>query len=125
MRFPYLLLTIVACFIGPWRAHADEGLAKPLKSDSVRVAGIVLKWLRTDKAANFRRAEPMIHQAAAAGAQIVCTTECFLDGYAIADKSIPLQTYRELGESIPGGKYFRRLSKLADELNIHLIAGML
>jgi N-acyl-D-aspartate/D-glutamate deacylase len=67
----------------------------------------------------------MIRQAAAAGAQIVCTTECFLDGYAIADKSIPLETYRGLGEPIPGGKYFRRLSKLADELNIHLIAGML
>ena len=67
----------------------------------------------------------MIREAAAAGARIVCTTECFLDGYAIADKSIPLDTYRALGEPIPEGVYFRRLAALAKELNIHLLAGML
>src|SRR5262252_1387293 len=89
------------------------------------VAGIVLKWARGDKEANYRRAEQMIRQAAAGGAKIVCTTECFLDGYAIADKSIPLDVYRALGEPIPTGPYFKRLAKLADELNIHLIAGLL
>jgi predicted amidohydrolase len=91
----------------------------------VRVAGIVLKWIRGDKEANFRRAAPMIREAAAGGARIVVTTECFLDGYAIADKSIPLETYRALGEPIPDGEYFRRLAALADELNIHLVAGMM
>jgi predicted amidohydrolase len=108
-------------------AHAAEA---PAPADgnyrqTVRVAGIVLKWIRTDKEANYRRAEPMIREAAAGGAKIVCTTECFLDGYAIADKSIPLNVYRALGEPIPGGQYFARLSKLADELDIQLIAGML
>jgi predicted amidohydrolase len=92
---------------------------------AVRVAGIVLKWIRGDKQANFRRAEPMIREAAAAGAQIVITTECFLDGYAIADKSIPFDEYRALGEPIPAGNYYQRLSKLADSLDIHLVAGML
>lgn len=92
---------------------------------SVRIAGIVLKWIRADKEANFRRAEPMIRQAAAGGAQIVCTTECFLDGYAIADKSIPLDVYRSLGEAIPEGTYFKRLAALARELKVVLVAGML
>ena len=91
----------------------------------MRVAGIVLKWLRGDKNANYRRAEPLIRRAAAEGARIICTTECFLDGYAIADKSIPLEVYRALGEPIPGGQYFTRLSALAKELNVLLIAGML
>lgn len=91
----------------------------------VRVAGIVLKWVRGDKEANYRRAEPLVREAAAKGAQIVCTTECFLDGYAIADKSIPLEEYRRLGEPIPGGSYYRRLAALAGELQIHLLAGML
>jgi predicted amidohydrolase len=90
----------------------------------VRIAGIVLKWIRADREVNYRRVEPKIREAAAGGAKIVCTTECFLDGYAIADKSIPLATYRALGEKIPGGAYFERLSRLADELDIHLIAGM-
>ncbi len=92
---------------------------------TVRVAGIVLKWVRGDKEANVRRAEPLIRAAANGGAQIVCTTECFLDGYAIADKSIPLETYRGLGEPIPAGPYVQRLARLADELDIHLVAGML
>jgi N-carbamoylputrescine amidase len=89
------------------------------------VAGIVLKWIRTDKAANYRRIEPLIREAAGGGAKIVCTTECFLDGYAIADKSIPLDVYRGLGEHIPDGPYFRRLAELAKELDVCLIAGML
>ena len=91
---------------------------------TVRVAGIVLKWIRADKEANYRRAEPMIREAVANGAKIVCTTECFLDGYAIKDKSIPLEEYRALGEPIPSGKYFQKLASLAKGLKIHLIAGM-
>lgn len=94
------------------------------KAPTVRVAGLVLKWIRADKEANYQRVEPMIREATAHGAKIVCTTECFLDGYAIADKSIPLEQYRALGEPIPSGKYFQRLAALAKELKIHLIAGM-
>jgi len=97
----------------------------PAKPRTVRVAGIVLKWLRGDKETNYTRIEPLIREAAAHGARIVCTTECFLDGYAIADKAIPLEEYRALGEPIPDGKYFRRLSLLAKELKIILVAGML
>ena len=106
-------------------ASAGEAQSVNANPQSVRVAGIVLKWLRGDKEANYRRAEPLIREAAAHGAQIVCTTECFLDGYAIADKSIPLDQYRALGEPIPNGEYFRKLSALARELKVMLIAGML
>jgi predicted amidohydrolase len=92
---------------------------------TVRAAGIVLKWVRGDKEANYRRAEPLIREAARGGARVIVTTECFLDGYAIADKSIPLAEYRALGEPIPSGKYYRRLAALAGELKVHLVAGML
>ena len=108
----------------PIPSSASTAPDKPPAAGTVRVAGIVLKWLRTQKQRNYERLEPMVRQAAEGGAQIVCTTECFLDGYAIADKSIPLETYRALGETIPGGEYFKKLTALADELNIHLVAGM-
>ncbi len=101
-------------------AHASDSA-----DATVKVAGIVVKWIRGDKEANIRRVEPLIREAAAHGARIVCTTECFLDGYAIADKSIPLEDYRALGEPIPTGQYFQRLAALAAELKIHLIAGMM
>jgi len=122
-----LLAVVVASFATSFATAADSELteSKPQASSTVRVAGIVLKWVRGDKAANFRRAEPMIREAAAQSAKIVCTTECFLDGYSIADKSIPLDDFRALGEPIPSGEYFVRLSKLAKELKIHLVAGML
>lgn len=111
---------------------ADESAGKAATKGSaagqenrVRVAGVVLKWLRTDKEANYARAEKLITAAARGGARLVCTTECFLDGYAIKDKTIPLEQYRALGEPIPTGKYYQRLAELADRLDIYLIAGML
>lgn len=91
---------------------------------TVRIAGVVLKWIRGDKEANLRRVEPMIREAAAHQAQIVVTTECFLDGYAIADKQIPLEAYRALGEPVPQGKYFRQIAALAAELKIQLVVGL-
>ncbi len=118
----YLLaVSLLIGALAPLRADERSDAAPP----TVRVAGIVLKWLRTDKDANFSRAEKLIREAAAGGARIVCTTECFLDGYAIKDKSIPLDDYRALGEAIPGGSFYERLARLADELDIHLVAGML
>ena len=93
--------------------------------NQLRVAGIVLKWIRGDREANYARLEPLVRTAAAGGADLVCTTECFLDGYSIEDKSIPLEEFRSFGEPIPGGKYYEKLRKLADELDIHLVAGIL
>jgi predicted amidohydrolase len=103
-------------------AHGAQRPAAP--DPTVRIAGIVLKWVRADREANYRRIEPMIREAAAKGAQIVCTTECFLDGYAIADHNLPLADYLALGEEIPSGTYYKRLAALAGELKIHLVAGM-
>ncbi len=128
MRF-VSISTLVLLAAGFARVNAedsvDPSVGQSEQPSTVRVAGIVLKWIRTDKEANFRRAEPRIREAAAGGAQIVVTTECFLDGYAIADKSLPLESYRALGERIPDGPYVKRLASLADELDVHLIAGML
>jgi len=129
--FLLLLLVALASFVAPTGAVADDAAEKPSAKSpaenraTVRIAGIVVKWVRGDKEANYRRVAPMIRQAAKNGAKVVCTTECFLDGYAIADKSIPLDEYRALGERIPEGKYVRKLQALAKELRIQLIAGML
>src|SRR5262245_49904893 len=114
------LALLIALVASPPISSADD----PAPS-TIRVAGIVLKWLRTEKEANYARAEKLIEAAAAGGAKLVCTTECFLDGYAIKDKTIPLDEYRALGEPIPDGQYYKRLANLADRLDIHLFAGML
>lgn len=122
MRILFTAIAILSVSLLPAVAAqaTDEGTAPTL-----RVAGIVLKWLRAEKEANFARAEKLIEAAAQGGAKLVCTTECFLDGYAIKDKTIPLDEYRGLGEPIPSGSFYKRLAALADRLNIYLIAGML
>jgi predicted amidohydrolase len=119
-----LIATVAQAAVKTTKGARSESLSEH-QEKRVRVAGIVLKWLRTDKEANYRRAEKLITEAARGGAQLVCTTECFLDGYAIDDKTIPLEQYRALGEPIPSGQYFQRLAKLADQLNLYLVAGML
>ena len=93
-------------------------------SSTVRVAGIVLKWIRGDKQQNYDRFEAMARQAAAEGADLICSTECFLDGYAITDKSIPADRYYAMGEKIPGGEYYNKLANLAKELGVFLAAGI-
>jgi predicted amidohydrolase len=115
------VLGILAC--GPAQA-AEPGSARP----HVRIAGIVLRWIRADKELNWRRVEPLIREAARHGAQLVCTTECFLDGYAILaleENTLSADTYRKLAEPIPSGSYFQLLAALARELKIHLVAGMI
>jgi predicted amidohydrolase len=97
----------------------------PPDARTVRVAGIVLKWTPKDRETSFRRVEGLIREAVAGGAKIVCTTESFLDGYSIRDKKMPLADYRALAEPIPGGAYLKRLRALAEELKIHLVAGLL
>jgi predicted amidohydrolase len=103
---------------------SDSG-AEVSKPQTVRVGGIILKWVRAEKQANYDRAEGLIRQAAKQGAELIITTECYLDGYAIRDKNIPINEWLELGEQIPGGAYLGRLQGLANELDIFLVAGML
>ena len=116
---------MVARAAGETDGNAAADRIPPRQVKHVRVAGVVLKWLRTEKEANYERAAKLITAAARGGAQLVCTTECFLDGYAIEDKTIPIDQYRQLGEPIPTGPYYRRLAELADRLDIYLVAGML
>jgi predicted amidohydrolase len=91
----------------------------------VRIAGIVLKWVRADREVNFRRLERHVLEAAATGAKIVCTADCFLDGYAAASPGISRADYRALAEAIPTGAYCRRLAVLAAKAKVYLVAGMI
>lgn len=106
---------------------ADESGVPPLSAtpaDHVRVAGVVLKWVPGDREANFRRFEKLMREAAAGGAKIVGTTECFLDGYAIGHITDFPKDYPRLAEPIPEGTYYRKLEELCKELQVYLVAGI-
>lgn len=113
------LLVALALAANP-RANAQPRPA----SRTVRVAGVALRWVRGDRELNFRRLERLVLEAAATGAKIVCTTECFLDGNAAESSDNSAADCRKLAEEIPNGAYFRRLASLAAKAKVYLVAGL-
>ena len=98
----------------PCSATPVETRASTPREATVRVAGLILKWLRGDKEANYRRAERLIRQAAAGGARIVCTTECFLDGYAIKDGLASVPDAPGFGLKLDESKFARSIKPKFD-----------
>jgi len=94
------------------------------KPQKVKIAGIVQKWYQKDKRANFENTENLIIEAASNGAEIICTPECFLDGYAIRDKKMSSNEFKDLAESVNDGIYMNKLKSLAKKLKIYIIAGI-
>ncbi len=118
----YIIGLLILAAVYPRNLSAELPDEKS-KNESVRIAGIVLKWLRMDKERNYQRGAKLIREAAKGGAKIVFTTEGFLDGFMNGDRTIPLSLYRSLAEPIPDGKYYRRFSDLARELKIYIAVG--
>ena len=54
---PWLATILFACLL------FSQAQAESQTNATVRVAGLVLKWIRADKEANLRRVEPMIREA--------------------------------------------------------------
>lgn len=97
---------------------------KSKMTTSVRIAGIILKWVPKNREKNYNRAEKLIRQASAKGAKIVFTPESFLDGYSIRDRDMSFDEFCSFAEPVPGGKYIKKLQQLAAELRIYLAAGL-
>jgi predicted amidohydrolase len=116
---------IIILTIGTFRFQSQASNPSSFNdTEHVRIAGIILKWIPKEPGKNFERADNLIREASSKGAEIVCTTECFLDGYSIRDTDLTIEQFRSLAEPIPGGKYITKLQQLAAELDIHLIAGL-
>lgn len=115
-------------------AAADSDAAETLEEPengatrTIKVAGILFEPVRRGnyKAENLRQAEELIREAAATGAELVCTYEQFLDGYGRDANKMqgardPQATRCEvIGESV----YVQRLGDLAEELHIAIVAGV-
>lgn len=90
----------------------------------VHIGALSIRRIKENKKKAYVNAEDMIRRAAHKGAQIVCTTESFLNGYVAEDKGLTFDQYLTMGERIPEGKYIAKLCGLARELQIYLIAGV-
>jgi predicted amidohydrolase len=108
-------------------AHSAE-TTRTLRVGSI--AFIPVKW---DKAANARTIERMVREAAGRGARLVVAPEGALEGYLINEvnrekdasrKAELARRFREIAEPMDG-PYMTRFRRLADELDIHLVVGLL
>ncbi|HEX5154338.1 MAG TPA: carbon-nitrogen hydrolase [Parafilimonas sp.] len=85
----------------------------------VKVAGIQMSC-SSDKETNLNKAIESIKQAAAKGAQIICTQELFTSLYFCDEENYD---NFKLAEAIPAATT-ERLSSLAEELNVVIIASL-
>jgi predicted amidohydrolase len=106
------------------RVPSAETAATPPASP-VKIA--ILKLIPTPhaKAENFAKLERHAREAAAAGAKILVSSECYLDGYLghrAMNKDITPEKLLAAAETIDGS-YVRRAGTLARELNVTLVFG--
>lgn len=121
-RMPAVLLAAALVFV------AASTLAPPVSANegkSFLAASLKIIPVPGDKTANFAKLETHARRAAAGGARLIVTSECYLDGYLGHTKMHPgmtLEKLREFAEPVDG-PYVRKAAALARELSVHLVFG--
>ncbi|MBL9205118.1 MAG: carbon-nitrogen hydrolase family protein [Opitutaceae bacterium] len=90
------------------------------------VAALKVMPAAGDAAANYARFETYARQAAASGAHLIVTPECYLDGYMGSTKFRPgmnRETMLESHTETMDGPTLRKVAALARELKVHLLFG--
>ena len=82
---------------------------------------VPVKWkLKT----NWETFEKLVIHAKNHGIQILCTPECFLDGYVVSDKKgWSKKRFLSISQSLNGDNYLRKAMNLASELQVFIIFG--
>ena len=94
------------------------------KEDHIRIAMIKAYPKYWDVEHNWQLFEKLTKAAAGRGAHIICTPECFLDGYAVCDKeNFTDAKFKQISQPLHGPGYVRKASALAKELKIHIVFG--
>src|ERR1700722_5989091 len=123
-RRQFIQISFPLGLVLPTYAFGDR---EPIRGErSVAVAGIVTRWIRDGdyRAANYERVSRLIRKAADQGARIVCTTECFLDGYHMEVSDQKYEDVRTYLENAQTGEYVRRLKALAKTTGLYIAAGI-
>jgi predicted amidohydrolase len=105
----------------------------PDQSNTLRVASVSFVPTKWDKDANVEQIEKLMHDAARQGARLVVTPEGALDGYVVNEvihakspqsKAELTLRFQQLAEPVEG-PYIQRIAKLANELDLFVILGVL
>ncbi len=89
----------------------------------IRIAAAQFEARDADKDYNFSRIEALARQAVEQGAEIVSFHECCIPGYTFL-QTLSCEELQGLAEPVPDGESTRRLERLARELGVALLAGL-
>ncbi|MBN1291320.1 MAG: carbon-nitrogen hydrolase family protein [Candidatus Latescibacteria bacterium] len=85
------------------------------------IKAIPHKW---NLEANWRIFETFAQKAVQNGCQLICTPECFLDGYVAPEmKSFSKDSLYEISQSLDDGFYIKKALSFANEHKVYLVFG--
>lgn len=94
------------------------------EKDSVRVGLIKAVPVKWDIQANWQLFELLASRAVDRGAELLCTPECFLDGYVAPDQSNwSAERFRGIAQEVPDGTYIGRLREFARSHSVWVVFG--
>ena len=89
----------------------------------LNIATVQFENASGDKDSNLNKIEAFARQAKAAGARVAAFHECSVTGYTFARK-LSKEALTALSEPIPDGPSVRRLTAIAQALDMYLLAGL-
>lgn len=91
--------------------------------DKIRISTAQFEHRNADKAYNLSIIDKLARQAAVEGSDVIAFHECCITGYTFA-RHLSKAQMLELAELIPGGESIERLTGIARENNIAILAGL-
>jgi len=91
--------------------------------ENIKIASAQFEHKSADKAYNLSVINELARKAAAGGADVIAFHECSITGYTFARK-LSRQDMLEIAEEIPTGQSVGRLTQIANENNIVVLAGL-
>jgi len=91
--------------------------------ENIKIASAQFEHKSADKAYNLSVINELARKAAAGGADVIAFHECSITGYTFARK-LSRQDMLEIAEEIPTGPSVGRLTQIANENNIVVLAGL-
>jgi predicted amidohydrolase len=91
--------------------------------ENLKIATAQFENKSGDKAYNLSVIKQLAAKAASQGAQVVAFHECSITGYSFA-RNLNKQQMLDVAEFIPDGPSVKKLTEIAAELNITILAGL-
>jgi len=91
--------------------------------DNIKISTAQFEHKNADKLYNLSVIEKLAAQAAAAGSNVIAFHECSITGYTFA-RHLSKEQMLDIAELIPGGESITKLTQIAQNNNIAILAGL-